>query len=316
MNKYNEALERAKKKLEEVVLPETVSANLLYDIFPELRESEDERIRTRLIEYFQGFLKGYEDCYKDGGSVKWEGLDAKSIIAWLEKQKEASKAIEAVDRIDKYIDDHLANAHDMKDSNPDKKYYRGWDDALGKMAGILQDVYSEKENKFAPRVLPCSAAWFEDGEEKQKEHAEDLETEIDLYSEEHFEYNSEYDTLSPKGGFYFSPRTLSDIARHFYSLGRKYGGEQDGMITVSKEAWDENAKDSFERGIKVGRIRKTREQKPAEWSEEDKKDITHILKVLDDCYIYGKHDLSKTDYDNLTNTLKSLRPRLTKSDEK
>ena len=50
-------------------------------------ESEDERIRKRLLEYFQGFLKGYEDCYKDGGSVKWEGLDVKSIIAWLEKQK-------------------------------------------------------------------------------------------------------------------------------------------------------------------------------------------------------------------------------------
>ena len=27
----------------------------------------------------------------------------------------------------------------------------------------------QKENKFAPRVLPCSAAWFEDDDEKQKE---------------------------------------------------------------------------------------------------------------------------------------------------
>ena len=49
---------------------------------------EDERIRARLIEYFNGFLEGYEDCYKDGGCVKWEGLDVKSILAWLEKQKE------------------------------------------------------------------------------------------------------------------------------------------------------------------------------------------------------------------------------------
>jgi hypothetical protein len=49
---------------------------------------EDERIRARLIEYFKGFLEGYEDCYKDGGCVKWEGLDVKSILAWLEKQKE------------------------------------------------------------------------------------------------------------------------------------------------------------------------------------------------------------------------------------
>lgn len=70
----------------------------LESIFPELRESEDERIRARLIEYFQGFLEGYEDCYKDGGCVKWEGLDVKSILAYLEKQKEhfrdATKMVE------------------------------------------------------------------------------------------------------------------------------------------------------------------------------------------------------------------------------
>ena len=32
----------------------------------------------------------------------------------------------------------------------------------------------QKDNKFAPRVLPCSAAWFEDGEEKQKEQPMEL----------------------------------------------------------------------------------------------------------------------------------------------
>ena len=83
---YDEALERAKKELEQDLHESGVWA--IQRIFPQLKESEDERIRTRLIEYFQGFLKGYEDCYKDGGSVRWEGLDVKSIIAWLEKQKE------------------------------------------------------------------------------------------------------------------------------------------------------------------------------------------------------------------------------------
>ena len=65
---------------------------VLAAVIPELRESEDERIRARLIEYFKGFLEGYEDCYKDGGCVKWEGLDVKSILAWLEKQKEQKPA--------------------------------------------------------------------------------------------------------------------------------------------------------------------------------------------------------------------------------
>lgn len=109
--------------------------------FPELRESEDERIRKTLLEHFNE-----RNSYRDEDET-FNSVPFSSIITYLEKQKDASKAIEAVDRIDKYIDEHLANAHDMKDSNPDKKYYRGWDDALGKMAGILQDVYSEKKQK-------------------------------------------------------------------------------------------------------------------------------------------------------------------------
>lgn len=46
-----------------------------------------------------------------------------------------------------------------------------------------------------------------------------------------------------------------------------------------------------------------------EWSDEDEKDVAHIIRVLDDCYAYGKHDLSKTDHENLVGTLKSLRPQ-------
>ena len=135
---------------------------VLAEIIPELKESENERIISAIIDALNSHTNSIN-------LLSSRGYKMENIEAYLEKQKDASKAMEAVDRIDKYIDDHLANAHDMKDSNPDKKYYRGWDDALGKMAGILQDVYSEKENKFAPRVLPCSAAWFEDGDEKQKE---------------------------------------------------------------------------------------------------------------------------------------------------
>lgn len=103
-------------------------------VIPELRESEDERMIRILKEGLEGLTV-----------FKYTPVD--KIFSWLEKQKDASKAIEAVEKIDKYIDEHLANAHDMRDSNPDKKYYRGWDDALGKMAGILQDVYSDEKQK-------------------------------------------------------------------------------------------------------------------------------------------------------------------------
>ena len=96
-------------------------------------------------------LAFFKNFYETG---TWNAIsDCKEWIAYLEKQKEANKAMEAVDKIDKYIDENVANAHDMKNSNPDKKYYRGWDDALGAMAGILEDVYSEVKQKEQKHTL-------------------------------------------------------------------------------------------------------------------------------------------------------------------
>lgn len=177
-------------------------------LIPEFAESEDERIRSRIIDGFKNFSRSASkwnnipieeviaclEKQKENTEKEYvfrplagtditiaaeqavrkanegdllvlafngayipvrKGVSVNKIVdiydAFVEKQKEASKAIEVVDRIDKYIDEHVANAHDMKDSNPDKKYYRGWDDALGKMAGILQDVYSgEKQKEYIP----------------------------------------------------------------------------------------------------------------------------------------------------------------------
>ena len=109
--------------------------------------SEGERTRKSLIKFLTD-IKEISESGRTTWAVRKEDAEiCKSFLDYLEKQKEASKAIEAVDRIDKYIDERVANAHDMKDSNPDKKYYRGWDDALGEMARILQDVYSGEKQK-------------------------------------------------------------------------------------------------------------------------------------------------------------------------
>ena len=156
-------------------------------LIPELKESEDERIRKEIIEFIS-WAESRGSVRSDWHQKKCPG----NWIAYLEKQKDASKAIEAVERIDKYIDEQVVNAHDMKDSNPDKKYYRGWDDALGKMAGILQDVYSgekqkeslgdfigdfpystQKEQKAAD--AKAFEKWIDDWLEKQKEHKPNIE---------------------------------------------------------------------------------------------------------------------------------------------
>lgn len=146
MDRYEEALERA-KEWEREHPNGYVIRDMMEFIFPGYNDSEDEMIRKELIQYLRDYpnLPNSQHTKAD-------------FFAYLEKKKDASKAIEAVERIDKYIDAHTANAHDMDNSNPDKKYYQGQDDAFGKIAGILQDVYSGEKQKgqkpYEPKNWP------------------------------------------------------------------------------------------------------------------------------------------------------------------
>ena len=75
---YKEALERARKKIYGggVFYVEDIKS-----IFPELADSEDERIRKEILEYFKQFES-------DG----LRGVDIADWIAWLEKKKEQKPA--------------------------------------------------------------------------------------------------------------------------------------------------------------------------------------------------------------------------------
>ena len=78
--RYDEALRRARKLKED---PTSVfyeyspsEGDIVVDyIFPELKESEDERIRKTLIKYFDAYPKDY-----------YGALKKSHILAWLEKQ--------------------------------------------------------------------------------------------------------------------------------------------------------------------------------------------------------------------------------------
>lgn len=72
--KYKEALEKARQLC---AYPTTKSfISDLQDLFPELAESEDERIRKVIIEHFAGLPS----------SIPYKGFTKEQILAWLEKQ--------------------------------------------------------------------------------------------------------------------------------------------------------------------------------------------------------------------------------------
>ena len=74
--RYNEALERAKKLYGQGIITESLGF-----VFPELKESEDERIR-KAIHIYLDWLDGRKDYAPKGI------YSIKDMIAWLEKQEE------------------------------------------------------------------------------------------------------------------------------------------------------------------------------------------------------------------------------------
>lgn len=104
---YDDALKQAKKELNTCGSLDCDAARQIFRFFPQLRESKNERVRNGLIGVVSDIVGGWP--------FEKHKITKKEAITYLEKQKEQSmSAIEAVDRIDKYIDEHLANAHDMK----------------------------------------------------------------------------------------------------------------------------------------------------------------------------------------------------------
>ena len=73
--RYDQAIERAESIYNETAIPSATIKGTCTYIFPELKESEDEKIRKDIISY----LALYKDAI---------GEDYESWIAWLEKQSE------------------------------------------------------------------------------------------------------------------------------------------------------------------------------------------------------------------------------------
>ena len=84
--RYDEALEELRGLLECVredkreILEEDITS-----IFPELKESEDEKIRKVLVYYLKNYKKQRSD------TTRFYGIPTDNILAWLEKQKAYTK---------------------------------------------------------------------------------------------------------------------------------------------------------------------------------------------------------------------------------
>ena len=109
---YDEAIERAKELMNKgyyVLMPE---------IFPELKESEDERIRKWLIDT----IKAVPD-----DSIEWEKIDKSNVISWLEKQGEQKSVDDLTQQ--EAMDIAVAKCFEQNEQNPvdniEPKFHKG-----------------------------------------------------------------------------------------------------------------------------------------------------------------------------------------------
>lgn len=101
--RYNEALERAKGVIEQNPLMEYLKKGIEY-ILPELKESEDERVRKEVKSLFLGWINGSNPPLLAEECNRW--------IAWLEKQGEHANfrnKIQIGDKVTRNEDGVLVN---------------------------------------------------------------------------------------------------------------------------------------------------------------------------------------------------------------
>ena len=101
--KYKEALERAKGMHEQGMMPERLEY-----VFPELKESDDERIR-------KGIIKSIMDLNNDW--LELHGVTKETALAWIEKQAEHANfrnKIQIGDKVTRNKDGVLVNLSQLK----------------------------------------------------------------------------------------------------------------------------------------------------------------------------------------------------------
>ena len=190
-SKYNELVEAVRTVVDDNPSLFNVYDDLgrLRDLLPQ-KESEDERIREEIIQFF-----------KDASSGKTRVITSETFVKWIE-------------------------------------FLEKW-----------------KDNKFTPRVLPCSAAWFEDSEESEQkeqkptEWSEDFEENIRNLLHDKLTGHSEDGSMS--WTTLIDDKTLKDIVNGIW-------------FYVGKEA------------LKYP----NKELSQPEWSEEDKNNLNRIVEIL------------------------------------
>lgn len=185
--RYDEALERARKIHNDTEFD--YEKGMMEEVFPELSESEDERIEKALLEGF----KNYSISFYNFG-----GVDVNSIIAWLEKQGKVDMVSYEVAENEKrdFVSGSFIECRksfdEFKEDNSYWFEYVGNDTYIGRSDNILN-----KKFHITPRQL------------------------YSLFTQQHCpkENNVNEETNAPTAYGKYVDKHLNEAAKHFFSEG-------------------------------------------------------------------------------------------------
>ena len=288
--RYDEAIEKAKGVIEQNPLMEYLKKGIEY-IFPELKESEDERIRQKLIHLVR---KSYEY-----GGYSLHKDEADMMTAWLEKQAEHANfrnKIEVGDKVTRNRDGVLVNLSQLNrvakkdekqsEQKPDTNCLLSWSEIDGKMFQSLESIVKDYWAK-----------------------AEQEKNEIKIREASNISYFLKTIQKSPLCWIKCSDGLPNRDGTYLVVTDGRYNDVYDIARYDSIEGWHKASEIIYWMPIPQLNNKSIIEQKPA-WSEDDNKHFERILKELENQW---QRPLNRPYLDEIEsdyNWLKSLKDRV------
>ena len=310
---YDEALEIAKNEINIKGIGDTV--DLCKQLFPELDESEDERVREWLVDYFKTI----------GESKSWihRGIGPKQILAWLEKQKEQKPILEV-------FGFKVGDAVRLKDGDGRKHIIKSFEEVEGIHGPNFYHVEFE-DNSARDSIYPGEEypngyyTQMEKFEEEQQPNIELIQRSwyMEGYHDREFGKEPKWVIKTGEGGpkHELNPRYGQPIMEEPKpvepsddELQRHQDELYDFQVFAAKQAKEHHISHvhDFEWHNFCAELLSyfNENHKPAEWSEEDEKAFKRAI----DCV--RSWEIDYCDGDNrISERLKFLRPSWKPSEE-
>ena len=272
-------------------------------IFPELKESEDEKIRNVLVDYFKRY-KEQEEC----GIKTFYGIPTDNIIAWLEKkgeQKSQGKLEDDVRR--RSTIQVLEYARSLDTYNQYGKADIDKNIAWLEKQGEHKPAYKEYTFKAIPRLLGMIPPT-----DRAKSYCQKL---IDSLEQEGYSTDAKIvrGCLKQMNGEKVAMATMDEQKPAWSEDDELHIRELESLV---KQVWTtaehENDKDTIHKMSDLSFFLKTLKSQPKqEWSEEEQDIIEDAACIILDCINTADTEKEKKRLEELFDKIQDLKPQST-----